>query len=226
MQNRFIVAIDGPAGAGKSTIARAVASALGSIYIDTGAMYRAVALRAVRESANLSDEDRLTQLAQGSSIELAAGGQVLLDGEDVSTQIRTPEIAQAASKVSALPGVRHAMVALQRQLAESNSVVMEGRDIGTVVFPGAQVKVFLDASPEVRATRRVLEMRQKGMDPDPAQVAADIRERDHRDRNRAEAPLTQAPDAILVDTSGMSPAEVVETLLRIVTEKTGKEIAS
>ncbi len=225
MQNRFIVAIDGPAGAGKSTIARAVAAALGSIYIDTGAMYRAVALRAVCESGDLSDELRMTQLAQGSSIELAADGRVLLDGEDVSTQIRTPEIAQAASKVSALPGVRRAMVALQRRLAESNSVVMEGRDIGTVVFPGAQVKVFLDASPEVRAARRVLEMRQKGMDADPTQVAADIRERDHRDRSRAQAPLTQAPDAVLVDTSGMTPAEVVDTILRIVKEKTGKEVA-
>jgi cytidylate kinase len=224
LQNRFIIAIDGPAGAGKSTIARAVASALGAVYIDTGAMYRAVALRAIRAGADLGDETVLTRLAEESAIELGAGGLVLLDGEDISQLIRTPGIAQAASKVSALPGVRRAMVALQRRMAESRSVVMEGRDIGTVVFPGAQVKIYLDASREVRAMRRVLEMRQKGMEADPEQVAADIRERDYRDSNRAEAPLTQAPGAVYVDTSPMGVDDVVSTLLRIAGERIGKEV--
>lgn len=226
MPTRFIVAIDGPAGAGKSTIARALATALGFVYIDTGAMYRAVALRAVRASGDLSDETSMSECARACSIELLPDNRVLLDGEDVSGAIRTPEIAQAASKVSALPGVRCAMVALQRKLAESNSVVMEGRDIGTVVFPDAQAKVFLDASPEVRAARRVLEMRQKGIDADPARIAAEIRERDHRDSNRAEAPLTLAPGADYVDTSDMTPEQVIAALLQLVREKAGKDIQS
>lgn len=224
MQNRFIIAIDGPAGAGKSTIARAVASALGATYIDTGAMYRAVALKAIRAGADLADEGALTRLAEGVSIELGADGLVLLDGEDVSALIRTPEIAQAASKASALAGVRRAMVAMQRRMAESRSVVMEGRDIGTVVFPDAQVKIYLDASPGVRAMRRVLEMRQKGMEADPARVEAEIRERDHRDSSRAEAPLTRAPGAVYVDTSPMGVDEVVASLLRIAGERIGKDV--
>ena len=215
MKQRIIVAIDGPAGAGKSTIARAVAAALGSVYIDTGAMYRAVAVRGVHESADPGDEERMTAIASAAEIELAPEGRVLLDGEDVSAGIRTPEIAQLASKVSALPGVRRAMVALQRKMAESVPVVMEGRDIGTVVFPNAQVKIFLDATPEVRAARRVRDMRERGIEADPAQVAAEIRERDHRDRNRAEAPLTQAADAVYLDSSGMTIDQVVEAVLSI-----------
>lgn len=226
LQPQIIIAIDGPAGAGKSTIARALATALGFVYVDTGAMYRAVALRAIRAKGDISDEESMSACAQQSLIELLPGNRVFLDGEDVSEAIRTPEIAQAASKVSALPGVRQAMVALQRNLAHTNSVVMEGRDIGTVVFPNAQVKVFLDASPDVRAARRVLELRQKGFDADPDQIAAEIRERDHRDSNRAEAPLTRAPGAALVDTSNMTAIQVVETLLRLVREKTGKEAQS
>ncbi len=226
MQDRIIIAIDGPAGAGKSTIARALASALGFVYIDTGAMYRAVALSAVRSSGDLSDEPAMTHCAQTCAIELLPDNRVLLNGADVSEAIRTPDIAQAASKVSALPGVRRAMVALQRKLAESNSVVMEGRDIGSVVFPDAQVKVFLDASPEVRATRRALEMRQKGIEADPAVIAAEIRERDHRDSNRAEAPLTLSKGAEYVDTSAMTAEQVVKTLLRLVREKTGKDAKS
>jgi cytidylate kinase len=226
LQTRFIVAIDGPAGAGKSTIARALAAALGFVYIDTGAMYRAVALRAVRASGDLSDEPAMAECARACSIKLLPDNRVLLDGEDVSGAIRTPEIAQAASKVSALAGVRRAMVSLQRQLAESNSVVMEGRDIGTVVFPDAQVKVFLDASPEVRSTRRVLELRQKGIEADAATIASEIRERDHRDSYRTEAPLTQAPGAIYVDTSAMTAEQVVAAILQLVHEKTGKDIES
>jgi len=226
LQTQIIIAIDGPAGAGKSTIARALASALGFVYVDTGAMYRAVALRAERANGDLSDEASMAVCARESVIELLPGNRVVLDGEDVTEAIRTPGIAQAASKVSALGGVRRAMVALQRKLAEANSVVMEGRDIGTVVFPDAQVKIFLDASPEVRAARRVLELRQKGFDADPGQIAAEIRERDHRDSNRAEAPLTRAPGACYVDTSAMTVVQVVETLLRLVREKTGKEAQS
>jgi cytidylate kinase len=215
LKQRIIVAIDGPAGAGKSTIARAVAAALGSVYIDTGAMYRAVAVRGVRENADPADEERMAAIASAAEIELAPEGRVLLDGEDVSAGIRTPEIAQLASKVSALPGVRRAMVALQRRMAESVPVVMEGRDIGTVVFPNAQVKIFLDATPEVRAARRVRDMRERGIEADPAKVAEEIRERDHRDRNRAEAPLTQAADAVYLDSSGMTIDQVVEAVLSI-----------
>jgi len=201
-----------------------LARRLGLEFLDTGAMYRAVALKAIRAGAELGDAAGLTRIAEEASIELVAGGRVMLDGEDVSTLIRTPEIAQAASKVSAIRGVRRAMVASQRRMAESCSVVMEGRDIGTVVFPDAQVKIYLDASPGVRARRRVLEMRQKGMEADPAQVEAEIRERDHRDSNRAEAPLTQAAGAVYVDTSPMGVDEVVSTLLRIAGERIGKEV--
>lgn len=226
MQTQIIIAIDGPAGAGKSTIARALASALGFVYIDTGAMYRAVALSAVRSSGDLSDESGMTSCAQTCTIELLQDSRVMLNGEDVSEAIRTPEIAQAASKVSALPGVRRAMVALQRHLAQTNSVVMEGRDIGTVVFPDAQVKIFLDASPEVRAMRRVREMRQKGIEADPEIIAAEIRERDQRDSSRTEAPLTLAEGAEYVDTSGMTAQEVVAAILRLVREKTGKDTDS
>jgi CMP/dCMP kinase len=220
-----IVAIDGPAGAGKSTLARRVAARLGYLYIDTGAMYRAVALLALRLGVSLDDPLKLEQLARAAQIELTADARVLLDGEDVSEAIRRPDISQAASKASAVAGVRRAMVELQRRLGETHSVVMEGRDIGTVVFPEAQVKIFLDADPAERAGRRVAELRQKGAEADPLEVEREMRERDHRDRTRAEAPLVQAPDAVYFDSTGHTPDEVEEALLRIVRERTsnGKE---
>jgi CMP/dCMP kinase len=217
MSNRVVVAIDGPAGAGKSTIAKRVAAKLGAVYIDTGAMYRAIALAALRSGVDLTDADRLESLARGAEIRFEPGGsRVLLNGEDVTDAIRRPEISPAASKVSAIPGVRRALVEKQRQMGAAGSVVMEGRDIGTVVFPNAEVKVFLDANPEVRAARRVRELEEKGPAPPAAEVAREIRERDHRDSTRADSPLTRAADSVLLDTTSMSLDQVEQAILEIV----------
>lgn len=220
-EKRIIVAIDGPAGAGKSTLARRVADKLGFLYINTGAMYRAIALWALRLGVDLSDMHRLAALAHEAQIELeAANGSVRLNGEDVTDAIRMPEVAAAASKVSAVPAVRRALLRIQRGMAQDNSVVMEGRDIGTVVFPKAQVKIFLDAHPEERARRRAVEH-----GTDISKVAGEMRERDRRDRARAEAPLVQAPDAHLIDTTELSIEEVEESILRLVRARisNGKE---
>ena len=228
MSRRVVIAIDGPAGAGKSTIARAVAARLGYVYIDTGAMYRAVGLWALRTGIRLDDSHKLVELARHATIEFAAGSPtVLLNGEDVTAGIRERSVSDAASKVSACPGVRRAMVDEQRRVAADASVVMEGRDIGTVVFPDADVKIFLDASAEVRAARRVEELRDKGLDVGTEAVAREMAERDLRDRTRSEAPLVQAPDAVLVDTTGLSIEEVEKTVLRIIRSRVsnGKEVA-
>lgn len=214
MHKSVIVAIDGPAGAGKSTVARSVAQRLGFLYIDTGAMYRAVALWALRAGVPLEDTHRLEQLARQARIELT-GEQVLLNGEDVTAAIREPEVGAAASKAAASGGVRRAMVEEQRRMGAVRSAVMEGRDIGTVVFPDAQVKIYLDADPEERARRRA-----KETGAAQQQVAQEIRERDHRDRTRAEAPLTQAPDAEYLDTSKMSADQVEEAILKLVRKRT------
>ena len=169
MAKRIVVAIDGPAGAGKSTIARRLAQRLGFLYIDSGAMYRAVGLWAIRTGIDLADAHRLSQLAAGAAIELEpSGSRVLLNGEDVTEAIRTPEVSQAASRVSTFTGVRKAMVAEQRRMAEQASVVMEGRDIGTVVFPDAEIKIFLDADARERAERRLRESAERGESVDPA----------------------------------------------------------
>lgn len=225
MSKRVIVAIDGPAGAGKSTLARRLAARLGYLYIDTGAMYRAVALWALREGIPLNDAARIEQLAEHAVIELSESG-IGLNGEDVSTDIRAAEIADAASRVSALPAVRRAMVRQQQRLGASASVVMEGRDIGTVVFPEASVKIYLDADPRVRAQRRLNDLEARGESASLDDVERDIRQRDERDRTRADSPLRQAPDAVYFDSTGLNVDEVEEALLRIVREKTsnGREV--
>jgi len=222
------IAIDGPAGAGKSTLARRLASRLGFLYIDTGAMYRAVALWARRAGVSWDDAHRLEQLARESRIELAPEGKVLLNGEDISDDIRDPEISEGASRVSAIPGVRRALVEKQQQMGRDSSVVMEGRDIGTVVFPNAEVKIYLDATPEERTRRRLKDLAARGAPADFDQVLAEIQRRDLRDSTRADSPLCQAPDAIYLDSTGMNEDEVEQALLKIVRDRTsnGKEVTS
>jgi cytidylate kinase len=218
---RIIVAIDGPAGAGKSTLAKRIAGKLGFVYINSGAMYRAVALWALRLGVASSDMHRLEQLAKEAKIELHAGdATVMLNGEDVTEAIRDPRVSDAASHVSAIPAVRRALLARQREIAEQNSVVVEGRDIGSVVFPDAQVKIFLDADPHERARRRALELQRTGHSADVQVIAGELKKRDERDRRRSEAPLVQAPDAELVDTTGLSLEEVEDIVLRIVRART------
>ena len=210
-----IIAIDGPAGAGKSTIARRIASRLGFTYIDTGAMYRALGLWALRQNLDPGDRHRMEQLALAADIALdSANARVSLNHEDVTEAIRTAAVSVAASRVAAIPAVRRAMVEKQRAMGAAQNVVMEGRDIGTVVFPEANVKIFLDASPHTRVDRRQL---QTGAAK--AQIADEIADRDRRDSTRSDSPLTQAPDAIYVDTSTLSLEEVEEAVLRLVRER-------
>lgn len=217
----FIVAIDGPAGAGKSTVAREVARRTGALYVDTGAMYRAVALWALRNGTPLDNMESLAQLAAHADIRLSGNPpRIFLNGEDVTDAIRQPEVAQGASIVAANPAVRRAMVALQRDIAAEQSIVMEGRDIGSVVFPDAEVKIYLDAQPEVRATRRAAELSAKGQTIAFDALCQQITERDHRDRTREISPLLQAPDAEYIDSSQLSTEEVIEAILALVRKKT------
>jgi cytidylate kinase len=226
MSRRIIIAIDGPAGAGKSTVARNIAGKLGFIYVDSGAMYRAVALWAARTGVASDDMHRLEQLAIQADIRFEAGSRkVLLNGEDVSDAIREPEIAVAASMVAAVPAVRRALAEKQRQMGESASIVMEGRDIGSIVFPGATVKIFLDAPADVRADRRSRELALVSERVDHNVTFRELEERDQRDRTRAEAPLVQAPDAVYIDSGGLSIEQVEEAVLKVVRDRTtnGKE---
>jgi CMP/dCMP kinase len=225
---QLIIAIDGPVGSGKSTLARRVAALLGYLYIDTGAMYRSVALKAHRRGVSLDAGGELAELAGETRIDLRqlAGApegtqQVLLDGEDVTVMIRTPEVAQAASKVALVPGVRKVLVAEQRRAGELGGVVMEGRDIGSVVFPEAQLKIFLTASPEIRAERRWREHQQKGDAIDLARTLEEIKERDQRDLKRATSPLVRAKDAVVVDSTAMEPEEVARLVVMLAKEQSG-----
>ncbi len=217
----LIIAIDGPVGSGKSTLARRVAELMGYVYIDTGAMYRSIALKALRRGVPLEAADPLTALAGETRIDLRAqdaGQQVFLDGEDVTSAIRTPEVAQAASKVAVVPGVRRVLVAEQRRAGGQGGVVMEGRDIGSVVFPDAELKIFLTASPEIRAERRWREHQQKGDAIDLARTLDEIRERDRRDREREDSPLARAKDAVVVDSTAMEPEEVARLVVMLARE--------
>jgi len=215
VNNCIVIAIDGPSGAGKSSIARSLARRMGITYIDTGAMYRAIALWALRADIDINDSFRVERLAREAHIEFGPQGEVVLNGEDVSAAIREPQVTDAASKVAAIPGVRRAMREEQRRIGAVTSVVMEGRDIGTVVFPEAKVKIYLDAQPEVRAQRRAGET-----GADAAQVARELAERDHRDSTRAEAPLSQAPDAEYLDSTGLTIEQVEEAILKIIRDRT------
>jgi len=213
------VAIDGPAGAGKSTVARAAAARLGFIYVDTGALYRAVGLYGLRRGADTAAAAQMLPLLPQIRLQLeyVDGEQrVLLNGEDVSRDIRLGEASMAASNVSAIQGVRDFLFDLQKNMARTHDVVMDGRDIGTVVLPEAQVKIFLTAAPEERAARRCRELREKGQQVDYQQLLREVQQRDYNDSHRAAAPLRQAPDAVLVDTTGVSLEDSVRLVLDIV----------
>lgn len=217
------VAIDGPAGAGKSTISRKAAAELGFIYIDTGALYRTVGLNALRLGADVNDPEAVTgTLTDQLKVELKfinGEQRMFLCGEDVSDKIRTPEASSAASKVSAVPSVRAYLFDLQKKLAQENNCIMDGRDIGTVVLPEADVKIFLTASPEARAQRRFLELKEKGMDVKLEDVLSDMIKRDYDDSHRAIAPLKQADDAVLADTSNLTLDESIDLVINIIKER-------
>jgi cytidylate kinase len=223
------IAIDGPAGSGKSSLAKRVAEMLGYLYLDSGAMYRALALKALREKAALDNSLALEDLARGTHIELkpptpeqeAAGSKnrVFLDTEEVTQAIRTTEVAQAASRLATIAGVREVLVAEQQRAGAGGGVVMEGRDIGTVVFPRAELKIFLEASPEVRAERRWKEHQEKDEVMTLAQVLEEVRERDRRDRERKVSPLVRASDAVLVDNTAMDVAETARLVVMLARER-------
>ncbi len=216
------IAIDGPSGAGKSTVAKALAKRLGYIYIDTGAMYRSVALRVKEKSISPENGSALSRLASSLHITLIPEGQefrVLCDGQDITEAIRTPEISRLASHISKQKGVREALVRMQREMGREGGVVLEGRDIGTVVFPDAEVKFYLDAESDERARRRYDEMVEKGIKADLKETREELVQRDHNDMHRAHSPLRKADDAIYIDSTRHSVEEVVEEMTRVVKSK-------
>ncbi|HEY6338247.1 MAG TPA: (d)CMP kinase [Candidatus Sulfotelmatobacter sp.] len=219
-QGKLTIAVDGPAGAGKSTIASRLARKLGYVNLESGAMYRALALKAIDHDISFDDEKALVKLAEGSRIQLEptiGGNRTLLDGHDVSSRIRERDVTEAASRVSVHPEVRAWMVAHQREMGAGGGVVMEGRDIGTKVFPDADLKIFLDADPVVREQRRMEQQKIRG--EVAASVAADLRERDRRDRTRAASPLVAAPDAVLIDSTHLTEDEVLARIEALVAKK-------
>ena len=216
VEKRLIVAIDGPSGAGKGTVARALAARLGYRHIDTGAMYRAVAWKALKEGIDLSDEAAVAALGERATFDVEAG-RITIDGHDVRTAIRTPEIDKAATSVARHPAVRRTLVARQREFGSGGGVVMEGRDIGTVVFPYADVKIYLDASPEERARRRAADpAHASSKTAQLSDVATALAERDKNDSTRAVSPLAIAPDATVVDTTGIGVDEVIDRVMKII----------
>jgi CMP/dCMP kinase len=219
-ERKLIIAIDGPAGAGKSTIASRLARKLGYVNLESGAMYRALALRAIEWDASFDDESALLEMAQNSRIMLertVGGNRVLLNGKDISARIRERDVTEAASRVSVHPQVREWMVARQREMGIGGGVVMEGRDIGTKVFPDADLKIFLDADPVIREQRRLDQQQVKGA---PAQaMAAELRERDRRDRTRAASPLVAAEDAVVIDSTNLSEDQVLSQIEQLVEQR-------
>lgn len=216
------VAIDGPAGAGKSTIARTAAKNLGYIYVDTGALYRAVGVYSLRHGFDTKNADTVAATLPDIQVELKFLGDiqhVFLNGEDVSEEIRTPDASMAASDVSAVPAVRQFLFDLQRDIAKANNCIMDGRDIGTVVLPDAQVKIFLTASPEARAQRRYKELQEKGATDTYEAVLADLKQRDYNDSHRATAPLKPAEDSVLVDTTALNLEKSVEKVISVIRNK-------
>ena len=216
----FVVTIDGPAGAGKSTTARAVASRLGFLYVDTGALYRALALKVQESGISPDDLPAVGRAIESAQVGLAGPpdhGQVRLDGREVSREIRTPAVSELSSRLAALPQVRARLVETQRALAHRGPLVAEGRDLGTVVFPNAEVKIFLDASLEVRARRRARDLQERGIAAPIEEVREELERRDRRDRDRAESPLKPSPDAQVIDTTGMDLEPQIEAVLRVVT---------
>ena len=225
MPNRLIIAIDGPSGAGKGTIARTIAERLKYRHVDTGAMYRAVGWKALHDRIPLDDEPAVTALAERSNI-VVENGRASIDGHDVTQEIRTPEIDKAASSVARMPRVREVLVRRQRRMAAEGGIVMEGRDIGTVVFPSADLKIYLDASAEERARRRMNDPAHSGGQAGQAAVAASIEARDRSDTTRTASPLMIASDAVLIDTTDMPISDVVDRVMTLVDAKIGTQRSS
>lgn len=223
--NHRSIAIDGPSGAGKSTLAKRLAQELGFLYVDTGAIYRTVGLAALRQGADLSDAAQVAAILPRLTIAMGYGEDGLqrmyLDGEDVTAAIRENEVSACASKVAAIPAVRDFLMEMQRRTAREHDVIMDGRDIGTVVLPGADVKIYLTAAPEARAQRRYKELLERGQQADFDQVLREVIERDHRDRSREAAPLRQADDAIAADTTGLDLEESFRLLLGLIQDRLG-----
>lgn len=224
MLTPIAIAIDGPAAAGKSTVAKRVAEILGFTYIDTGAMYRAVTYAVIKKGLDPKSEEQAVTLLPGMSIDLLEDGRVLCNGEDVSRVIREPLVSGNVSYIAAMKPIRLALVDMQRILAQKKSVVMDGRDIGTYVLPSAQVKIYQIASVETRAVRRYEENLEKGINTTLKEVEEDVRQRDYIDSHREFAPLKPAPDSVLIDTSYMNVAQAVEAVLKVIHDKTGIEI--
>ena len=217
MSKKLVIAIDGPAGSGKSTISRLVAEKLGYLYLNTGAMYRAVTLKALNMGIDLDDEAALIDIAENSVIEFADGGtKTLLDGVDVSNEIHLPIVDKVISDVVKISGVRHAMVAQQQRIGKQGGVVTEGRDVTTVVFPNADVKIYLNASLKERARRRYTELKEEGEEISLSEVEADMRERDEKDSSREDSPLRVAADASVIDTTNFTIEESVEAILALI----------